>query len=115
MYVLPEPEATSFTKAGITGKIFSSTHLTNDVEFVYITTETGHETRIIEHESTFTYYILDGHGHFEIDGLVEVCNPGNLVVIPKGTDFTYKGKLRMLLIVNPPWREEQEETVTDGI
>ena len=50
-------------------------------------------------------------GWFEIDGTKEVCSKGELVVIPAGRKFTYKGKLTLLLIDTPPWREDQEETV----
>ena len=76
-----------------------------------IEAETGHETTIIEHECDFIYYILDGQGYFVVDGEKEECKIGDLVVIPAGKKFTYKGRLKMLLNVTPPWREEQEETV----
>jgi mannose-6-phosphate isomerase-like protein (cupin superfamily) len=111
MYVLPEPSTTSFEKVGIQGKIFPSQELISSSEFVVVSTETGHETTIIEHESDFMYYILQGEGIFEIDGNSEKCATGNLVVVPAGNKFSYKGKLKMLLAVTPPWREEQEETL----
>lgn len=76
-----------------------------------IETKTGHETTIIEHESNFVYYILEGNGYFEINDEKEQCTAGDLVVIPMGIKFTYRGELRMLLISTPPWREDQEETL----
>ncbi len=111
MYVLHEPTATSFEKAGIRGKIFPTEGLSDKTEFVIIETETGHETAIIEQQSDFIYYVLAGEGYFEIRGQKETCAAGDLVVIPAGSLFTYKGKLKMLLAVTPPWREEQETTV----
>lgn len=112
MYVLKPPIENSFEKVGIKGKIFPSKELAGeDADYLLLETETGHETTIIEHASVFTYYILEGSGYFEINDEREDCTTGDLVIIPKGTKFTYKGKLKMLLINTPAWREEQEETV----
>ncbi|HUS25969.1 MAG TPA: cupin domain-containing protein [Nevskiaceae bacterium] len=112
MYVIHEPSEHSFDKVGIQGKIFPARGLTESLNFVRISTETGHETKIIEHESTFCYYVLEGEGYFEINDQREDCAKGDLVVIPAGAPFIYKGKLEMLLVNNPPWREEQEETIS---
>jgi mannose-6-phosphate isomerase-like protein (cupin superfamily) len=81
------------------------------VGFVLIDTKSGHETTIIEHESDFVYYILEGNGFFEVNNEREECSAGDLVVIPAGSRFAYKGKFKMLLVNTPPWREEQEETL----
>jgi mannose-6-phosphate isomerase-like protein (cupin superfamily) len=111
MHVLHEPSAISFDKVGIRGKIFPSRELSNKAGFVLINTQAGHETTIIEHESDFIYYVLEGSGFFEVNDKKEECSAGDLVVIPAGSKFTYKGKLKMLLVNTPPWREEQEETL----
>lgn len=112
MHILKQPNENSFEKVGIKGKIFPTKELIGeDAGYVLIETEAGHETTIIEHGCVFTYYILEGKGHFEINEEREDCEAGDLVVIPKGAKFTYKGKLKMLLITTPAWREEQEETL----
>jgi mannose-6-phosphate isomerase-like protein (cupin superfamily) len=110
-HVLQKPPAASFEKVGITGFIFPTTDLTIKTEFVIIETETGHETSIVENECDFCYYVLSGSGFFIIDGEQEPCTEGDLVVIPAGSEFTYRGKLKMLLNVTPPFYPEQEETV----
>ena len=111
MYVRKEPQAVSFEKVGIKGKIFPALDLINSTNVVLIDTESGHETTIIEHKSDFIYYILAGSGYFLINDTKEICSQGDLVVVPLGTKFIYKGKLKMLLITTPPWQEEQEETL----
>ncbi|MGH7202847.1 MAG: hypothetical protein ACREHC_00190 [Candidatus Levyibacteriota bacterium] len=111
MYVIKEPTQESFQKVGITGKIFPTFALTTKTEFVLVQTQSGHATTIIEHKSDFVYYVLEGKGYFLIEDQKESCNKGDLVVIPAGKKFTYKGNLKLLLIVTPPWKEEQEETV----
>lgn len=111
MPVLREPKDISFERSGIVGKVFPTSEITSKSNFVLISTDKGHETTIIEHESDFVYYILEGEGYFEIEDEKQKCSKGDLVVIPAGAKFTYKGKLKMLLCVTPPWRKEQEEIV----
>ena len=105
------PDNYSFEKVGIKGKIFDTRNLSDKVEFSVIETEKGHETKIIEKECIFSYYILEGNGFFEIAGQKEECRPGDLVMIPKGTPFRYFGKLKMLLVSTPWWFPEQEESL----
>ncbi|UMX47884.1 MAG: AraC family ligand binding domain-containing protein [Candidatus Nealsonbacteria bacterium DGGOD1a] len=76
-----------------------------------IETQSGHETTICQRECDFCYYILEGNGYFEINSGREDCTAGDLVVIPAGNKFTYKGKMKMLLNCTPPWCVEQEEMV----
>ena len=111
MNVIKEPKDISFDKVGIKGKIFPISELTKSTSLVLVETQLGHETTIIEHQSDFTYYILEGNGYFLINDAKEECSQGDLVVIPAGTKFTYKGKFKMLLSCTPPWAKEQEETI----
>jgi mannose-6-phosphate isomerase-like protein (cupin superfamily) len=112
-HVLKPPIKPTFNRVGVIGSIFSTQHLTNKTEFLIIATEAGHDTTIIEHECDFSYFILEGSGEFIINGKTESCSVGNLVVIPAGNQFTYKGKLKMLLNVTPPFTPAQEETLTN--
>lgn len=111
MYVVKEPKDFSFDKVGIKGKIFPLSNFVQSTSFVLIGTKQGHETTIIEHESDFIYYILKGSGYFVVNDIEEECSKGNIVVIPAGTKFTYKGTFKLLLACTPPWREEKEETI----
>lgn len=111
MHVAKEPTEFTFDKVGIKGKIFPIGNLTTRISFVLVETKQGHKTTIIEHKSDFIYYVLEGKGYFVINDATEECNQGDLVVIPAGTKFTYKGNLTLLLSCTPPWEAEQEETI----
>lgn len=111
MYVLKEPNEYSFQKVGISGKLWPMTQLVKSTSFLLIETEKGHETTIREKESDFIYYVLEGKGEFIVNGAHEPCVKGDLVVIPRGNAFTYKGTMRLLLSCTPPWTEKQEETL----
>ncbi len=111
MHVIKEPTKFSFNKVGIKGKLFPISQITEKISFVLIKTSQGHQTTIIEHKSDFIYYIVEGNGHFVINKLIEPCTQGDLIVIPAGTPFTYKGIFKMLLSCTPPWTEDQEEEI----
>lgn len=111
MFVIKEPSNYDFEKVGIKGKIFLTGGLTQKSRFVLVDTEDGHKTTIRQRECDFVYYILEGSGYFEIEGKIEECRAGDLAVIPAGNKFTYKGKMKLLLISTPPWFAEQEETL----
>jgi len=110
-HVISKPQQKSFNKVGVKGFIFPTNELTKKSEFVLIETDEGHQTSIIEKECDFSYYVLSGKGYFLIDEVREECSEGDLIVVPAGTKFTYKGKLKMLLNVTPPFFPEQEETL----
>jgi mannose-6-phosphate isomerase-like protein (cupin superfamily) len=113
MFVIKEPKGISFEKAGIKGKIFPTHELTKKTEYFLVETNKGHETVIIEHSCDFIYYILKGSGFFIVNGEKESCRAGDLVVIPSGHTFIYKGNLKMIATSTPPWNEEQEVTLKE--
>lgn len=113
-YVIPEPGDWSFDRVGVRGKLFDAAELVTTCEHLIIETETGHETTIRQERSDFVYYVLDGAGTFEIDGAEVPCATGDLVVVPHGHAFTYKGRLRMLLTCTPPFAPDQETVVSSG-
>ncbi|MBI4973199.1 hypothetical protein HZC27_01170 [Candidatus Roizmanbacteria bacterium] len=110
-HVLHKPKEYSFIKVGIRGRKFSFSDVTSRTGVCIIETESGHETTIIEHKCDFIYYILEGSGYFEINGQREDFIQDDLVVIPAGSKFTYKGTCKMLLITTPAFFPEQEETL----
>lgn len=111
MPVFSPPTKPTFSRVGVTGKIFPTKDIIESTEFLIIETQAGHDTTIIEKACDFCYYILEGSGYFIINDQKETCGVGDLVVIPKGTPFTYKGHLKMLLTVTPPFFPEQEEII----
>ena len=111
MYVIKKPKEPTFSRVGHTGYIFSTKDLTTKTQFLLVETEKELEIVIREKECDFSYYILEGEGHFIVEEVKEKCEKGDLVVIPAGKAFTYRGKLTMLLNVTPIFRPEQEETI----
>jgi len=71
-------------------------------------TDTGHNQEFYDIESTFHYIIVDGYGSFFLDDEEVAVKQGDYLVIAPKTRIYYKGKMRLVLITNPPWKEENE-------
>jgi len=111
VHVFHLPKDWSFDKIGHKGKIFPTEGLNKSAQFVYLEVEDGINTKLLQRECDYSYLVLEGNGYFEMEDKREECGAGDLVIIPKGTGFTYKGKMKLMLVCVPPWYPEQEITL----
>jgi GrpE len=58
-----------------------------------------------------TYFVIKGEGIFTIDSEDYLVKEKDLVVIPPQKAFTYTGKMELLLLSTPSWKEASEETL----
>ena len=67
--------------------------------------------------SSEVYYILEGEGIMHIDGEQAEVGPGQMVYIPphavQSIRNTGEADLKFLCIVDPAWRAEDEEVVSE--
>ncbi len=80
----------------------------NDCGIVLISTETGHNEEFLNLKSTFTYVVLEGDGSFFLDNEEIKVENGDMISIEPNTRIHYRGKLKMFLITNPAWKQENE-------
>ena len=73
------------------------------VEVYYIEMESGHQFYQKESKSIHIYYILEGSGIASIDGNKYDIEKGDTVEIPIDTEYAFKGKMKMIEIMNPPF------------
>ncbi|MBU1292926.1 cupin [Patescibacteria group bacterium] len=71
-------------------------------------TETGHNQEFYDKESTFHYIIVSGGGSFFLDDQEVQVQKGDYLSVAPKTRIYYKGKMELVLITNPPWKEENE-------
>jgi mannose-6-phosphate isomerase-like protein (cupin superfamily) len=109
-YVFPEPSEYKFKDVhGHDGKFFgTSSPRTNHL---IIECQEKLTVSLVQHESEFNYYVLQGSGYFMFSDEQQAVKAGDLVVIPPGTKFSFGGTLKMLLINTPRYTPEQEEVV----
>jgi mannose-6-phosphate isomerase-like protein (cupin superfamily) len=105
-YIFQIGDKPNFDKRGHRGYFFGTQ--SDRANHLIIETDIGLEGRQTENICEYAYYVLDGSGIFEINGVEHPVQAGCLVVIPPKTTFTYRGKLRMLLINTPVFTSDQE-------
>ena len=73
----------------------------------------GHKTRPHKLKSAEVYYIISGHGLMHIDDQSSQVGPDCAVYIPPDStqyiENTGTSDLKFLCIVDPPWKEKDEE------
>lgn len=75
---------------------------------VLIDSEEGHNEEFYNKVSTFNYIVLEGKGSFFLDDEEVAIEKGDMISIEPNTRIYYKGKLKMILITNPAWKQENE-------
>lgn len=97
----------SFSQVGLQGYHFPTKN--SNVEIYLVDVKQGHNTYIISKKCMHIYYVIQGDGFFDIDGLKHEVKPGILVEVPPNVEYTYSGRMKLLLIMNPPWFKGNEE------
>lgn len=100
-YVKKAPKVPSFSKDGMDGYSFEieNKNISIDIEDVY----KGHDRYCTNTQSTHIYYVLEGSGKFKINNKLFDVKQDDLIEIPKNTEFVFSGKMKLLLIMTPPF------------
>ncbi len=94
---VPDFETEKFFK----GYYLSKKKLNSDIYLIEM--EYGHKFYQKEKVSTHIYYILEGSGLACIDGNRYNIEKGDIIEIPVDTEFAFKGKMKMIEIMDPPF------------
>jgi chemotaxis methyl-accepting protein methylase len=100
-YIYSVPVSPSFKDRGLSGYAFGP--LKQDLDIYYVEVETGHDTFMISRRIARTYYVLCGSGYFSISGRRYDVEPGMLVEVPMGVEYSYSGKMRLIIFSTPRW------------
>ena len=105
-YIKKCPKEPSFVQKGLNGYSYNITNtgISIDIEDVY----KGHEKYCKSLVSTFIYYVLSGSGTFKIDNEKYEVVEGDVIEIPKNTEFVFAGKMKLLLIMTPAFDPKNE-------
>jgi len=55
---------------------------------------------------TFVYYIIEGVGKFKVGDKLFDVKTGDMIEVPANTETTYKGKMKLLLIIQDGFEPE---------
>ena len=77
----------------------------------YQETAIGHSQEFRHNKSAFVFYIIEGSGEWVIEDEVFAVNATDVVIVPPGKKFYYRGNLKQVCITAPAWEEEYEEEI----
>jgi mannose-6-phosphate isomerase-like protein (cupin superfamily)/SAM-dependent methyltransferase len=101
-YIYSLPALTSFDGKGLFGYTFGPLKQ-KDLEVYYIEAQKGHDTFMVSAKITRTYYVLMGSGYFTIADRRYDVNPGMLVEVPPGVEYSYSGEMKLIALSKPRW------------
>jgi mannose-6-phosphate isomerase-like protein (cupin superfamily) len=108
-YKYTASEAQKFNKHGIDLTVYPLGASSANV--VHVSVEKGHFQEFKDKESTYIYYIYEGNGTFILDDEKIEAKATDIIVIPPKTRIHYFGKMKMVLIVSPAFKPENEEHI----
>lgn len=105
-YIKKLSEEPSFKQQGLTGYNFDLE--CKDISLSYEDVFKGHDTYDKNYYSSKIYYVLEGDGTFRIDDEKVEVKKGDVIEVPKGTNFVFAGKMKLLLIMSPGFRPQDD-------
>jgi mannose-6-phosphate isomerase-like protein (cupin superfamily) len=110
-YLKKLPKIPTFQQTGLAG--FGYDLLNSNLQVYFIDCEIGHDNQVSSDEITHLYYIIDGNGQFTLNDQILEAKSGDLIEIPPKTRFTFKGKMKLILIMEPPFNPEKIKLYKD--
>ncbi|MDM7918059.1 MAG: cupin domain-containing protein, partial [Methanosarcina sp.] len=100
-------------KHGVRMRIYTTKKDSSNAAVLYQETETGHAEEFVHEKSDFLYYILAGSGTWVVEDREFQVRAGDVVVVPAGKRFWFRGNLRQICITAPAWEEKYERHIRD--
>lgn len=100
-------------KHGVCMRIYTTKADCPNAAVLFQETDTGHAEEFIHEKSDFLYYVLEGSGTWVIEGREFKARAGDVVVVPAGKKFWFRGNLRQVCVTAPAWEEKYERHIRD--
>jgi len=111
--IYKKQNAVEFKKQGVTMRVYNSKEQCPEASVVYQETKKGHFEEFYHSKSNFIFYIIEGAGTWFIEEKPYEVSAGDVVIVPPGKKFYYKGILKQICITAPAWEAEFEHHVRD--
>jgi len=106
-------DALALTKQGVQMWIYNGKEECPQAAVVYQETAQGHAEEFYHDKSAFVFYIVEGQGTWVIEGREYPVQATDVVIVPPGKRFYYRGRLKHVCITAPAWEGEYEHHVRD--
>lgn len=100
-------------KHGVRMRIYTTKADCKNAAVLYQETETGHAEEFLHERSDFIYYILEGNGIWIVEDKEFEVRAGDVVVVPAGKRFWFRGCLKQICVTSPAWEEQYEKHIRD--
>jgi predicted house-cleaning noncanonical NTP pyrophosphatase (MazG superfamily)/mannose-6-phosphate isomerase-like protein (cupin superfamily) len=98
-------------KHGVRMRIYTTKFDCRNAAVLYQETETGHAEEFLHEISNFVYYIIEGRGTWTIEDKEYEVQAGDVVVVPAGKKFWFRGNLKQVCVTAPAWEEQYEHHI----
>lgn len=109
--IFKSENTTNIEKQGVKMHIYNNKEECPNAAVVYQETEKGHSEEFYHEKSAFIYYILEGCGKWIIEDEEYEVKAKDVVIVPPGKRFYFKGKIKQICITAPAWEEKFEKHV----
>ncbi len=103
--------ALTLEKHGVAMRIYNDMWDCPQAAVAYQETSSGHAEEFYHERSVFIYYIIEGCGTWVIEDIEYPVEKDDVVIVPPGKRFYFKGSLKQLCITAPAWEEQFEHHV----
>jgi len=111
--IFKKADAVALSKNGVDMWIYPSADGFDGVAVVYQETERGHAEEFVHDKSAFIFYIIEGKGVWIIEDEEFEVEATDVVIVPPGKRFYYRGNLKQICITAPAWEERYERHIRD--
>jgi len=111
--VFHRKDAFHTSKNGVDMWIYNGKNDLPEAAVVYQETAAGHAEEFRHTKSAFVFFIIEGAGEWVIEGESFPVTAHDVVIVPAGKKFYYRGALKQVCITAPAWEAEHEEHVRD--
>jgi mannose-6-phosphate isomerase-like protein (cupin superfamily) len=104
-------DAFRLEKHGVAMWIYNGVEDCPQAAVAYQETSTGHAEEFRHEKSAFIFYIIEGSGVWVIEDVEYPVSASDVVIVPPGKRFYYRGNLRQVCITAPAWEERYESHI----
>ena len=109
--IFKSQNTTNIEKRGVKMNIYNTKEECKEAAVVYQETKNGHMEEFYHEKSAFIYYILEGSGTWIIEDKEYDVKAKDVVIVPPGKKFYFKGNLKQVCVTTPAWDEKYEKHI----
>lgn len=109
--VFKKTEALKLEKHSVRMWVYNCAEGCPQAGIAYQETETGHAQEFYHDKSAFVFYIIEGRDTWVIEDEEYPVESSDVVFVPPGKRFYYKGRFKQICITAPAWEEKFERHV----